>query len=78
MYTSGVTSSVVKRYKCKSFGEILYVHAGLNIVEVAHDFQQQIKLMTYTLDGSFQHCQMFTLGTKNVAKSLAKITRGRE
>ena len=29
--------------KCKSFGKILYVHAGLNIVEVAHDFQQQIK-----------------------------------
>lgn len=72
---------------------IIIILVGLKVVEVAHDFQQQIKnyitndlqlLNSYdTWHGMcnelyyrFLHVRL-SLGTKNVAKGLTKITRGR-
>ena len=73
---------------------VLGLTTGLNVVEVAHDFQQQIKryiVEDLKMLNSFDtwhgellpilECQctfeVYFTGTKNVAKSLAKATKGR-
>lgn len=65
-----------REYECTRYVLPQVIARGLNVVEVAHDFQQQIRRYVVE-DLKLVNSYDTWHGTKNVAKTLAKYVKGR-